>query len=131
MLRRLGTGGRTVLWSSHLFGEVQQVCDRVGVINQGRLLRQATVGELLGHGSLRVAAEPLQDARTVAERVFGVRRVRVFDGTLDLDVDDDQALRVNRELVLAGVAVRSLGWHQRSLEELFFGLTGHADGGSA
>jgi ABC-type multidrug transport system ATPase subunit len=104
MLRRLGTGGRTVLWSSHLLGEVQQVCDRVGVINQGRLLRQATVGELLGHGSLRVAAEPLQDARTVAERLFGVRRVRVFDGTLDLDVDDDQALRVNRELVLAGVA---------------------------
>jgi ABC-type multidrug transport system ATPase subunit len=128
MLRRLGTGGRTVLLSSHLLGEVQQVCDR-GVINQGRLLRQATVDELRGHGSLRVAAEPLQDARTVAERLVGVGRVRVHDGTLDLDVDDDQAPRVNRELVHAGVAVRSLGWQQRSLEELFFELTGRTDGG--
>jgi len=51
MLRRLGSSRRTVLLSSHLLGEVQQICDRVGVINQGKLLRQATVGELRGHGS--------------------------------------------------------------------------------
>ena len=129
MLRRLGTGRRTVLLSSHLLGEVQQVCDRVGVINQGKLLRQATVGELRGHGSLRVAAEPLHQAHTVAERLFGVGRVRVHDGTLDLDVDGDQAPRLNRELVGAGVAVRSLGWHQRSLEDLFFELTTRRNGG--
>jgi ABC-2 type transport system ATP-binding protein len=118
-----------VLLSSHLLGEVQQVCDRVGVINQGKLLRQATVDELRGHGSLRVAAEPLHQARTVAEQLFGAGRVRVHDGTLDLDVEDDQAPRVNRELVLAGVAVRSLGWHQRSLEDLFFELTALPNGG--
>jgi hypothetical protein len=87
------------------------------------------VAELRGHGNLRVAAEPLHQARTVAERLFGVGRVRVHDGALHLDVDDDQAPRLNRELVRAGVAVRSLGWQQRSLEELFFELTGRADGG--
>ena len=129
MLRRLGTGGHTVLLSSHLLGEVQQVCDRVGVISQGKLLRQGTVAELRGHGSLRVAAEPLHQARTVAERLFGPERVRVHDGTLRLDIDDDQAPRVNRELVCAGVAVRSLGWHQPSLEDLFFELTTLPNGG--
>jgi ABC-2 type transport system ATP-binding protein len=129
MLRRLGSGGHTVLLSSHLLGEVQQVCDRVGVINQGRLLRQAAVGELLGRGSLRVAAEPLHQARRVAERLFGAERVRVHDGTLRLDVDDDQAPWVNRELVCAGVAVRSLGWYQPSLEDLFFELTTRRNGG--
>jgi ABC-2 type transport system ATP-binding protein len=129
MLRRLGSGGHTVLLSSHLLGEVQQVCDRVGVISQGKLLRQGTVAELRGHGSLRVAAEPLHQARRVAERLFGPERVRVHNGTLRLDVDDDQAPRVNRELVCAGVAVRSLGWHQRSLEDLFFELTARTDGG--
>jgi ABC-2 type transport system ATP-binding protein len=66
LLRRLGAGGHTVLVSGHPLGEVQQVCDRVGVIAQGRLLRQATVGELRGHSSLRVVAEPLHQARTVA-----------------------------------------------------------------
>jgi ABC-2 type transport system ATP-binding protein len=65
----------------------------------------------------------------VAERLFGGGRVSVHDGALLLDVDDDQAPRVARELVCAGVAVRSLGWHQRSLEELFFELTGSTDGG--
>jgi ABC-2 type transport system ATP-binding protein len=128
LLRRLGAGGHTVLVSGHPLGEVQ-VCDRVGVIAQGRLLRQATVGELRGHGSLRVVAEPLHQARTVAERLFGQERVRVHDATLHLDVDDDQAPRVNRELVLAGVAVRYLGWHERSLEEVFE-LTVSTDGGT-
>jgi ABC-2 type transport system ATP-binding protein len=53
----------------------------------------------------------------------------VHDGTLRLDVDDDQAPRINHELVCAGVAVRSLGWHQRSLEDLFFELTTRRNGG--
>jgi len=129
LIRSLGQGRRTVLLSSHLLGEIEQICDRVGVINQGKLLRQATVAELRGHGNLRVAAEPLHQARTVAERLFGAERVQVHDGTLRLDVDDDQAPRVNRELVCAGVAVRSLGWHQPSLEDLFFELTAGRDGG--
>jgi ABC-2 type transport system ATP-binding protein len=59
----------------------------------------------------------------VAERLFGVERVTVHDGALHLDVDEDEAPRVNRELVLAGVAVRSLGWHERALEEIFFEMT--------
>jgi len=130
MIRRLGAGGHTVLLSSHLLGEVQQVCDRVGVIAEGKLLRQGTVGELRGHGTLRVAAEPLHHARTVAERLFGAERVTVHDGALHLDVDDDQAPRVNRELVRAGVAVRSLGWHERSLEEIFFEMTVPTPGGT-
>ena len=46
LLRRLGSGGRTVLLSSHLLGEVQQVCDRIGVLSRGRLLREGTVAEL-------------------------------------------------------------------------------------
>lgn len=131
MIRRLGTGGHTVLLSSHLLGEVQQVCDRVGVIVEGKLLRQGTVGELRGHGNLRIVAEPLHHAHTVAERLFGVERVTVHDGALHLDVDDDEASRVNREFVLAGVAVRSLGWHDRSLEEIFFEMTVGADRGTS
>jgi ABC-type multidrug transport system ATPase subunit len=127
LIRRLGTGGRTVLLSSHLLGEVQQVCDRVGVIAAGRLLREGTVSELRGGGHLRVAAEPLHDALSVAERLFGVARVRVHDGALHLDVDAAEAPRLNRELVLAGIAVRSLGWHERSLEEIFFEMTASPD----
>ncbi|MQA10503.1 MAG: ATP-binding cassette domain-containing protein [Pseudonocardiaceae bacterium] len=123
LIRRLGTGGHTVLLSSHLLGEVQQVCDRVGVISQGVLVRQGTVRELRGHGSLRVVAEPLDEANAVTARMFGAERVSVHESALHVSVDEDAAPSVNRELVLAGIAVRSIGWHERSLEEIFFEMT--------
>jgi hypothetical protein len=46
---------------------------------------------------------------------------------LHLDVDAAEAPPLNRELVLAGIAVRSLGWHERSLEEIFFEMTASPD----
>ena len=55
-IRRQGQGRRTVLLSSHLMTEVEQVCDRVGVIRGGRLVGEGTVDELLGRPGLRVQA---------------------------------------------------------------------------
>ena len=46
LIRTLGSGDRTVLLSSHLLGEVQQVCDRVGVISNGALIAEGQVDEL-------------------------------------------------------------------------------------
>src|ERR671932_1938376 len=66
LIRRLGSGDRTVMLSSHLLGEVQQVCDRVGVIAHGSLIAEDTVSELRGRGSLLVRAEPLSTARESA-----------------------------------------------------------------
>jgi ABC-2 type transport system ATP-binding protein len=48
LIRQLGQGERSVVLSSHLLGEVQQTCDRVGVIQQGRLVAEGTVAELRG-----------------------------------------------------------------------------------
>src|SRR5215217_7837380 len=62
LLRRLSGEGRTVVLSSHLLGEVEQVCDRVAVISSGRLVVESSVGELLGLRRLVVEAEPLEKA---------------------------------------------------------------------
>jgi len=129
LLRRLGSGGRTVLLSSHLLGEVQQVCDRIGVLSGGRLLREGTVAELRGHGALLVTAQPLEQAHAVARRLLGPDRVAVQDGALRLQAEPDQAARVNRELVTAGVAVSALGWAERTLEDVFLELTNQPTSG--
>jgi ABC-2 type transport system ATP-binding protein len=129
LLRRLGSGGRTVLLSSHLLGEVQQVCDRIGVLSGGRLLREGTVAELRGQRALLVTAQPLERARIVAQRLLGPDRVAVQDGALRLQAEPDQAARVNRELVTAGVAVSALGWAERTLEDVFLELTNQPTGG--
>jgi ABC-type multidrug transport system ATPase subunit len=127
LVRRLGTGDRTVMLSSHLLGEVQQVCDRVGVIARGSLIAEDTVAELRGRGSLLVRAEPLSTARESAERLLGTGRVQEQDGTLRLDSDPADAARINRELVLAGVAVSELRPIERTLEDVFLQLTGEED----
>ena len=122
LLRRLGAGGCTVLVSSHLLGEVEQVCDRVGVISGGRLIAEGSVAELRGSAGLRVLADPLDEAAARARELLGAERVRVVDGGLDLVVDPERAAWLNTELVGAGLAVRELRPRERDLEQVFFDL---------
>ena len=128
LVRRLGSGDRTVLLSSHLLGEVQQVGDRVGVISHGELIAEGTVQELRGRGSVLVRAEPLAAARERAEQLVGKGNVEVVDGTLRLASDPAEVPRLNRELVLAGVAVSEVRPLERTLEDVFLELTGEEGG---
>jgi ABC-type multidrug transport system ATPase subunit len=124
LIRELGHGDRTVVLSSHLLGEVQQVCDRVGIISHGRLLREGTVAELRGHGALLIRADQPDQAREECERLIGADNVTVTDdGFLRLDTEQDKAAWINRELVNAGVDVHELRWADRTLEEIFFETT--------
>ena len=64
LIRSLGRGTRTVVLSSHLMGEVEQIVDRVGVISEGALVAEGTVAELRGRAGLRVRAQPLAGGAT-------------------------------------------------------------------
>jgi ABC-2 type transport system ATP-binding protein len=113
-----------VLVSSHLLGEVQQICDRVGVIVRGRLVREGTIADLRGTADLRVVAAPLDRAAARARALLGPDAVRLADGGLTLTVDGDRAGEINTSLVSAGVTVSELRTVERDLEEAFFDLTG-------
>ncbi len=123
LIRELGRGDRTVLLSSHLLGEVEQVCDRVGVIHKGRLLTEGTVDELRGGGGILVGAEPLEEARQIAGRLAGVEGARIADGMLVLDADPERAAEINAKLVSAGLRVSEIRPAERSLETAFLELT--------
>jgi ABC-2 type transport system ATP-binding protein len=122
-IRNLGRGGRTVLLSSHLMGEVEQVCDRVGVIRSGRLVGEGTIDELRGQAGLRVRAEPLELAARVAAAVSGVEQVAIEDGGLRVAADPGVAAALNRAMVEAGVEVSELRLERASLEQVFLELT--------
>jgi ABC-2 type transport system ATP-binding protein len=124
LIRRLGSGDRTVLLSSHLLGEIEQICDRVGVIRNGKLVAQGTVGELRGQARLLVRANPMDRARQLLEEMHGVEQVQVSDGALVLATEAVQAGEITRELVTSGVLVSELRPVERSLEETFLELTG-------
>jgi ABC-2 type transport system ATP-binding protein len=123
LIRRLGAAGCTVLLSSHLLGEVQQICDRVGVIANGRLVAESTVAELRGTAELRVVAAPLDRAAEWARALLGTERVRLVDGHLRLSVEPEKAAWINAELVTAGLAVSELRVQERDLEQVFLELT--------
>jgi ABC-2 type transport system ATP-binding protein len=122
-IRGLGDGGRTVLLSSHLMPEVEQICDRVGVIHRGALVREGTVDELRGGRSLLVRAEPLERAGRLLESLPGVTGVSTRDGAMSISVDPGEASAINGALVAAGIAVSELRSERASLEDVFLELT--------
>jgi ABC-2 type transport system ATP-binding protein len=124
LIRSLGSGRRTVVLSSHLMGEVEQICDRVGVIRDGALVAEGTVEQLRGNARLRVRAEPLGAAARVAEALPGVRHVDRNDDRLEVSADPASAAAINSALVHAGIAVSELTVARASLEDVFLELTG-------
>jgi ABC-type multidrug transport system ATPase subunit len=122
----------TIFISSHLLSEIEQLCNRVGIIEKGKLVAEGSVTELVqGRGSVEevvVGATNVHALQEVLQATSGVTVVCVEDG-----IDGVQKVRVhldglgvealNRSLVQAGVGVTALVPIQRSLEDLFLQLT--------
>jgi ABC-type multidrug transport system ATPase subunit len=125
IIRKVRGEGKTVLLSSHLLGEVEQICDRIGVILRGKLVAERTMEELRGReGRLLVRAEPLKEAERVVKNLPRIEETRVVEEMLQLTVDPTRAAEINAGLVNAGVRVSELRLVERSLEEMFLELTG-------
>jgi ABC-2 type transport system ATP-binding protein len=123
LLVEVAAGGQTVLLSSHLLAEVQEICDRVGIIAGGTLLVESTVTQLRGGTVIRLAGRPLDRALAVAMRVAGEDAVEVVDGELRLSAPTDRVPELARALVAEDVDITGLHSVERSLEEVFFDLT--------
>jgi ABC-type multidrug transport system ATPase subunit len=123
IIRNLGRDKKTVLLSSHLLGEIEQICDRVGIVREGKMVAEARMDKLKSREGLIVRAEPLEEALRVARWLPGVERAWVDDETLRLMVDPEIAAEVNGGLIRAGIRVSELRPAERSLEEVFLQLT--------
>jgi ABC-2 type transport system ATP-binding protein len=130
LITRIGRGERTVLLSSHLLSEVEQICTRVGVISKGRMVAEGTIAEIRGGAELIVRAEPADRARALLAEAVGAERVSVrADGAFSLRIEPEQIGAINQRLVMNGVTVTEFRTAERSLEEVFMGLTGTESGG--
>jgi len=124
MIKNLGKGERTVLLSSHLLAEVEQICTRVGVIRKGRMVAEGTLAELRGAQHVVIRATPLDDARAALEKEAGAGAVNALaDGSFSVAVLPQRAALINRHLVEQGIMVSELRPGERSLEDVFFELT--------
>ena len=128
LIVELGKGERTVLVSSHLLGEVEQMCTRIGVIRKGKLVAEGTIDELRGSSTLMIRAQPADQAMAVLSSEVGADKIKVTDGAFTLSVDMGRAAELNRRLVQAGVDVSELRESERSLTDVFMELTGTEGG---
>jgi ABC-2 type transport system ATP-binding protein len=123
LITALAAEGHTVLLSSHMLSEVQAICDRVGVISQGRLLSEATVAQLRGGSALVVRADPLEVALPAVRRLVGEHSALLTASGIRIESDTVTAPAVARAVVASGADLLELRVEEKSLEEAFFEMT--------
>lgn len=116
-IRQLGASGVTVLLSSHILAEVQQVCTSATIIGNGRLLATGKVDELVGVSTAYRVGAPDPDA---ARKVLTAAGFTVGDG---LVVETDRPADVTQALGAAGIWLTELTPVRRDLEAVFLELT--------
>jgi ABC-2 type transport system ATP-binding protein len=131
LIRRLADEGMTVLLSSHLLTEVEEVCNRVAIVRSGRIVYEGQIADLQRGAGTTYRLSTTDDERALAVcRVQpGIMDARVHDGRISFTADDTAAAELSQALVEAGALIRSLVPQTVTLEDLFFSLTEEADGG--
>ncbi len=131
-IRSLGEAGVTVLLSSHILAEVQQVCTSATIIGNGRMLASGRVDDLLdGGAAVHDVTVPDTDAATAVLAAAGLTAHRQDDGRLRVETTDPA--RVTQALGEAGIWLTGLTTVRRDLESVFLELTagdtlGHEEG---
>jgi ABC-2 type transport system ATP-binding protein len=116
--------GLTILLSSHLLHEVERICNRIAIIDEGRLLYQGAIGDLIAKEKLiKIAVEPLEDAYQLLSSDPMLSVSRNGSRALYVKMPNDCIPRVNALLVANGLRVMELSPQSATLEDVFLQLT--------
>ena len=129
----LGRSGLAVLYTTHYMEEAQRLCDRIGILDEGKLVAEGTREELValmgGRDRVRLSADGNLDAlATSLAGVEGVEQVSTGDGVIELTVRDARQVlpRVFAGATASGAAVTGVDVVEPDLEAVFLHLTGKA-----
>jgi ABC-2 type transport system ATP-binding protein len=112
--------GKTVFLSSHLLGEIEQVCDRVAIVNLGEIVREGAVEDLLSDKTyLRIEAQPIDKALTILSEHWTVAK---NEHSLTVYAAHDDIPHVVRRLVEREIDVFHVAAERQSLEDYFLSV---------
>ncbi len=116
--------GKTVFFSTHILSDVESICDRVGMVFRGRLVREGALGSLLDGTvrSVEVRASGLSDAAVASLRAGAVEGGPAPDGHRFTYAGVDQASAAAAQVVAAGGTLLAVLPHRENLEETFVRL---------
>ncbi|MDW8403505.1 ABC transporter ATP-binding protein [Chloroflexus sp.] len=125
LIRELAAGGRTILLCSHLLHEVEQLCQRVAIMKEGKLIAAGEVATLLRRGQgvrVRVQGDP-GPAVSLLRGLAWVSSVTVQGDAIIVDAPTDRTAEINALLIKADIVVAEIGASSSSLEEFFLTVT--------
>ncbi len=125
LIRRLAGEEITVLLSSHQLPEVQELCDRVAIVNRGRVVYEGALADLRRRGGAgyRLRTSDNSRALALAGAQRGIHEAAVVDGYVRLQADERDVGALSLALGREGVAILALTPELATLEDLFFSLT--------
>jgi ABC-2 type transport system ATP-binding protein len=125
LVRRLASEGITIVLSSHLLYEVEELCNRVAIIRRGRIVYQGSLRELLATAAsgYRLRAVDPERARTLLLAQPGIADVRSREGELLFTADEEAVAALTVALGQARISFTALVPETATLEELFLGMT--------
>jgi ABC-2 type transport system ATP-binding protein len=130
MIRRLAADGKTILISSHILSELAEMCDTIGIIEQGRMLAVGSVETIhqLHKTHSEVQVRVLDDADNLAAWLnarASVQQLRVEGQLVTFVHDGDERAEAEllREIIGAGFRVAAFGGTRTSLEDVFMRVT--------
>lgn len=127
LIRSLGTGGRTVLLSSHLLHEVEQVCDSVAILSKGRVIAQGRVADLVhsrAAGQVRLRTTDNTKAIEVLSALDWVGDVTVDGESILVTAPSERSTDISVSLGRSEVYVTQMAAEDMSLEQYFLDVTG-------
>ena len=124
LLQYLKSEGTSIFFNSHQLADVEAMCDRIAIINQGRILKIGTSSELFGIQhvlELRVDAISDELLRQIALIAPAIEHVKDDPRSLLIEIkDDEQAAEIAATVHNCGARLYAMAPHRRSLEQLFF-----------
>ena len=125
LVARLSLSGTTVLLSSHLLTEVEELCNRVAIVRTGLVVFEGALDDLKRTAGGEWRLRTTDDARAVGilRGQRGIDGIREDPLELRFEATEEAAAELSVALVEGGVAIRALAPHSATLEDLFFRLT--------
>jgi ABC-type multidrug transport system ATPase subunit len=122
LLRSLAEQGTTVFLSSHLLHEMEQVCDRVAVIQHGQIIAQGKMTELLPkHDIVHIRTANLEQTAQVLKDLPGAKHIKIDASSIEVqEVSSEQVLSF---LVTRGLTPKEVSVSRPDLESVFLELT--------
>ena len=134
LIQSLAAQGITIVLSSHLLAEVEEVCNRVAIVQKGKIVYEGEIADLKRAAGMtyRLSTTDNQRAVAVCRAQPGIGEVREKGGRISLQGDERAVAELSQALVEAGALITALAPQGATLEELFFSLTedGHEKAGA-